>query len=205
MAPIIASAPPPGHQAANSARPRGRRTRNDSAIARRASGAKMTPNTETARSNVASANGRASASPTVKVAVTPASAARPRATSISRGATSTPLTTAPPRAASSAALPVPQAMSNSVSFAAGAASPITCSETGISPAAIVSYRPTSQSIGGGAPLTDRRPSRSGVVRRSRTAHPAIVNDSAPATPPPEIPPRMRLRTSRRATGSVVVS
>ena len=65
--------------------------------------------TDRATSNAALSNGTSSRFPTTNEAPTPSSSARSRATPMSLGAASSPVTTEPERAANNAALPVPVA------------------------------------------------------------------------------------------------
>jgi hypothetical protein len=75
----------------------------------------MEPKVEITTSKLASANGRASASPSTSSISTPASAARTRAAANSSGVRSTPVTFAPASAAATAAFPLPQATSSTSS------------------------------------------------------------------------------------------
>ena len=116
---------PSGIQALIASRPFGAATLAISAAAASASGAKITPNTETSASAAPSARGIEAASPSANSIERRSARARAAATSSSRGAGSTPVTRAPRAAAISAALPVPQPRSTSVSPSAGAAASTT--------------------------------------------------------------------------------
>ena len=102
---------PSGVQLAKATCPPGFVTRNNSAATRWGRGANITPNMLTTRSNFPSANGNASASPSLNSIRKPSLAARARACSMRLVAISMPLTMQRLRAAMTARFPVPQATS----------------------------------------------------------------------------------------------
>ena len=119
-------------------RPPGRTTRAISAAACSAGRAKITPKTDTAASKAASSKGSFAASPWTNSPP----GTRSRATSSSRGEPSSPVTLAPARSATSAALPVPHATSSTRSPPVSPSAATATSETGASSAAVSSYSPT---------------------------------------------------------------
>ncbi len=120
---------PSGVHAVNTILAPGRATRASSPAASRWRGANITPKQDVTRSNDASSNGSSSASPSTKRTSRPASAARTRAASSSRGVRSRPVTLDPASAAGIATLPVPVATSSRLTPGAACARSTTSSAT----------------------------------------------------------------------------
>ena len=123
----------------NAMRPPGAVTRASSRATAAWSGAKISPIEEDTASNDASSTGSASASPTSNRTSRPSSAASRVAVSISPGARSTPVTSAPLRAARSASAPVPVPTSSQRRPGRAASTRARCSWTGASCGATFSH------------------------------------------------------------------
>lgn len=120
---------PSGVHALTTIRPAGRVTRTSSCAASSWRGANITPKHDVTASKEQSSKGSASASPSTNSIRAPASCARPRAISSSRGVRSRPVTLAPASAAGIATLPVPVATSSSRTPSAACARSATSAPT----------------------------------------------------------------------------
>lgn len=137
--------PTTGQPGRKSTRPSSSRTRAIPSTAASGSGAKMSAKLERTQSKSWSDAGRAAASPSVQVSVSPWRSAVARATSSSRGDGSMAVTCAPEAAASRAAFPVPHPRSSTRSSGWSDALSTSNRAAGRSISAVRSYEPMPQS------------------------------------------------------------